>query len=270
MPTLGLFELIFIGVFFILMVIGTALDRRYNESPKWWILGVAFVVVLIYFWSKTDFTSVWTAVISLEFWKPFGIYLGAGLLYSVLEFILSVRKMQRKHETAWRSFIDTVETTYTNSAGDTIDHQYVQKDDVGYYVNGGGRSGAQTRASLTRNDVAYRYIFSAALSESATEEQTGAAKKLFKRYCERDGYTTSDLRKDFIQIQLSPTFEVEPVINRSRLASFIGCWTFLWPAYAVSLILGDFLVEVFRVIGDFFSKIGGRFVKLTFADTFKV
>ena len=52
---------------------------------------------------------------------------------------------------------------------------------------------------------------------------------------------------------------VQPVVNRGRLSSYIGGWTFLWPVYAVSLLLGDF-----------FGKIGGRFVCSTFADTFKI
>lgn len=62
---------------------------------------------------------------------------------------------------------------------------------------------------------------------------------------------------------------VEPRINRGELADCISAWTFFWPFYAVSLILGDLLTEVFRVVADFFVGLSGRFVRLSFKDVFK-
>lgn len=62
---------------------------------------------------------------------------------------------------------------------------------------------------------------------------------------------------------------IEPVINRKALAENISCWTLFWPAYAVSLILGDLLEEIFRKAADFFVMVSGRFVRATFAKSFK-
>lgn len=278
MPVLGLIELIFLGVFFLLMVIGTALDRRYNESPKWWFLGIAMVIAVIYFWGQTDFSSIWAAVQSWTFWQPFATYLGAGLIYSVLEFILSVRKMERSHGTSWARFINRIETVYTiktDSGGeDTVDSSWVTKKGDRYFItvtrHGNRTHGGEIEREVTRTDTVFRNVFKAAQEVDATAEQKQAAQELLHRYLRGDEYRLSDLRKDFVQVELSPPFEVQPVVNRGRLASFIGAWTFLWPAYAVSLILGDFVVEVFRTIGDVFSKIGGRFVRMTFSNTFKV
>lgn len=285
MPVLGLIELIFIGVFFLLMVIGTALDRRYNESPKWWILGIGLAVAVVYFWGQTDFTTIWTAVQSWSFWKPLGTYLVAGLIYSVLEFILSVRKMARSHAESWNRFIGTVETTYflkegedgplASKAGEQVDGQWVKEKDGKYFIRVSdrgifGRNG-EVEKEVEMRKVVYRDIFKKAQEVGATDADKERAAKLLNAYLHRDEYRLSDLKKDFVQVELNAgTQEVQPVVNRARLSAFIGAWTFLWPAYAVSLILGDFVVEVFRVIGDAFSKLGGRFVKLTFADTFKV
>lgn len=62
---------------------------------------------------------------------------------------------------------------------------------------------------------------------------------------------------------------IEPVINRKVLAENISCWTLFWPAYAVSLVLGDLLEEIFRKAADFFVMVSGRFVRATFAKSFK-
>lgn len=278
MPVLGLIELIFIGVFFLLMVIGTSLDRRYNESPKWWFLAIAMVIAVVYFWGQTDFSSIWAAVQSWTFWQPFATYLGAGLIYSVLEFILSVRKMERSHSASWNKFINRVDTVYTiktdSGEEDKVEANWVTQNGDRYVItiNSHGnrtRDGAVEK-EVTRTDTAFRDVFKAAQSVDATTDQKKAAREMLHRYLHGDEYRLSDLRKDFVEVELSPSFEVQPVVNRGRLASFIGAWVFLWPAYAVSLILGDFLVEVFRVIGDVFSRIGGRFVRMTFSDTFKV
>lgn len=279
MPVFGFIELIFIGVFFLLMVVGTALDRRYNESPKWWILGIGLAVAVVYFWGQTDFTTIWTAVQDWTFWKPLGVYLIAGLAYSVLEFILSVRKMSRSHAESWKRFISTVDTKYLlkdgEDAGSAIDGQWVKEKDGKFFVRTSergifGRNGEIEREVDVRKTV-YRDVFKAAQEIGATDAAKEQAAKLLAAYLHRDEYRLSDLKKDFVQVELNEaTQEVQPVVNRARLSAFIGAWTFLWPAYAVSLILGDFVVEVFRVIGDAFSKLGGRFVRMTFADTFKV
>lgn len=267
-------ELIFIILFVTLMVIGTALDRRYNESPKWWILGIAFVITLVYFWNKTDFSTVWTTVTDWNFWKPVVTYLAAGVAYSVLEFILSVRKMARIHSERWSKFIDTVEASYFKQSDKRpISSDWVQtRPDGSMYMleANPSRNGPSTEAPVTKQEFSYRTAMQEAAAPGASKEQLKVAKDLVDRYLGRDDYNLSDLKRDFIEVSFNPnTGCVEPSIKRSRLASFIGCWTFLWPFYAVSLVLGDFLVEIFRIIGDFFSKLGGRFVRLTFSDVFK-
>lgn len=281
MPVLGLTELIFLSIFFILMVVGTAFDRRHKESPKWWILFIAAAVAIVYFWVQVDFSSMWSAVQSWSFWsfwKPFAIYLVAGLVYSVLEFILSVRKMARSHADSWNRFISTKVKRFKHpKTGDYVDNQLVKERSGKYFIRtsppgvNSCDDEVEEEEEVTLEVLDYRESFKAAQTVGATSEQKRVAEELFSSYMKNDEYRMSGLKKDFVQVELAPeTFEVQPVINRVRLSAFIGAWTFLWPAYAVSLILGDFLVEVFRIIGGFFSRLGGRFVRLTFADVFEV
>lgn len=77
-------------------------------------------------------------------------------------------------------------------------------------------------------------------------------------------------RNRIIQVELDANGNIAPAINRSELSQAIGCWTLLWPGYAVSLVLGDLLREITRKLADGLAFLSGRFVKRTFANTFKV
>ena len=59
-----------------------------------------------------------------------------------------------------------------------------------------------------------------------------------------------------------------PVLDKQELAESIGCWTALWPAYAVSLAFGDLFSEISRRLADLFAALSGRFVRKTFAKEF--
>lgn len=74
--------------------------------------------------------------------------------------------------------------------------------------------------------------------------------------------------KRIIGVQGSGTV-IEPKINRQQLAESIGVWTMFWPFYAISLIVGDLLTEVFRVLADMLVGLSGRFVRAAFKDVFK-
>ena len=67
---------------------------------------------------------------------------------------------------------------------------------------------------------------------------------------------------------LGPNGEIIPVINRKELAEFIGCWMLFWPAYAVSLLLGDLLTEVCSRLADLLTVLSGRLVRRAFSKVF--
>lgn len=269
---LSFIEIAFLVVFFLLMVIGTALDRRHVESPKWWILGIGVLAVVGWFWNDMSFSSILSVITSSHIWVPVGIYLAVGLGYSVIEFVLSVRKMARIHGDAWSKFINSKTTEYFRADGSAARAEWVtQRSNGTFFVRNRNALGDDSEETVTKVDTHYRDIMAAAQAPGASGADKEAATRLVQSYYTDPGYNISSLRRDFVEVVLNKgTYQVEPAINRTRLANFIGAWTFMWPAYAFSLILGDFLVELFRIIGDMFAKFGGRFVKMMFADTFKV
>lgn len=216
---LGALELIALSVFFIMLVIAVTFDRRGVESPKWWVVGGGLALAATYLWWKDwTFGLIWETVSTWQFWKPFVWFLGAGLLYSVLEFMLDVRRSARRFKDLWDKHIDGRREAYADAK-----------------LNGPASADFQKVADSTREFV--------------------------DRFGNKHALVTIVRGEDKIS--------VEPKINKVELAESIGAWTFFWPVYAVSLILGDLLTEVFRVIAEFFVKLSGRFVRMSFADVFK-
>jgi hypothetical protein len=81
---LGVLELIFVGAFFLLLVVGASFDRRGREGPKWYIFGLGFLVIAAYYSPSFTLAGVWSTVTSWTFWQPVGTYLLAGLAYSLV------------------------------------------------------------------------------------------------------------------------------------------------------------------------------------------
>ena len=128
----SLLELAFVGILFIALVIGVSFDRSSNlDAPKWWILIIGGVIGTLAFWNNWSFSGVKDAVTSWSFWTPVLYYIGLGLLYSILEFTLAVRRAARKFAGLWKSFVIRKEGTvdqfiYTYSHV----HQLIQLENV--------------------------------------------------------------------------------------------------------------------------------------------
>lgn len=61
-----------------------------------------------------------------------------------------------------------------------------------------------------------------------------------------------------------------PTIDRSALTKSITVWILFWPAYAISLVLGDMLAQFFRRFADVLASLSTGLVRRMFANTFKV
>jgi hypothetical protein len=59
-------------------------------------------------------------------------------------------------------------------------------------------------------------------------------------------------------------------VNRRVLVDNVSAWTLLWPAYAVSLIIGDLFNQVIEFVVDVSTKLSGAAVRFVFQNTFKL
>lgn len=246
MWALGLFEIIFFAVFFILMAIGVTLDRRGREEPKWYIFGIGLVIVVAWFWSDFTFLGLWDTVRTWTFWEPVAAYLGAGLVYSILEFVLDVRRSARKYKALWN-----------NNLTRHIDVKQLDAD--GKPMSQETRNGKQwVVKSLSTREV---------LGDAGDPSNAQVAKALVESFV---SHSSGHQSNGFVQLKVDSTgLAPEPVINKVELAQHVGAWTFFWPVYAVSLVLGDLLTEVFNWTADVLVKLSGRFVRMSFSDVFK-
>lgn len=95
---------IFAGLFFISMVVGCSFDRRHSEASKWWVFWIGVIGFTIYQYYQGHTTDWKTTLFNAELWKFFGIYLAIGLGYSILEFMLEVRRSVRRLSVAWAQY----------------------------------------------------------------------------------------------------------------------------------------------------------------------
>lgn len=232
--TLGLLEMVLLAVFLMALVIGISLDRNGRTAPKWYVFGFGMIAIAGVNWGDFTFSGMYDTICSWTFWKPMFMYLVVGVLYSVIEFILDVRKASRRYKDAWERAL--LQNINHNAKKPT------EKISLKEAIN--------SRPNLPANEPLIADIFSAINSFVAQNRYGNAIVKL-----EYDKETME-----------SP----QPKIDKTKLAEFIGAWTFFWPIYMISLIIGDLFTEIFDQLSEFFVSLGGRFVKMTFKDVFKV
>lgn len=137
MPLFGIFgilELVFLGIFFILMIIGTSLDRTGVESPKWYILLIGIIALVAYTWGDFTFKGLLDSVLTLSFWAPVGIYLLVGLTYSVIEFVFEVRRRAEYFKAAWTKELDTI-FSINDEKKSLRDHLFSDRDNAQHKVD---------------------------------------------------------------------------------------------------------------------------------------
>lgn len=81
----------------------------------------------------------------------------------------------------------------------------------------------------------------------------------------------NDTKSRLIGIDLSEDkLSVTPRVNRRALVDNVSSWTLLWPAYAVSLVIGDLFNQVIEFLVDVSTKLSGAAVRFAFQNTFKL
>lgn len=92
-----------LGAFVIAMVIGCTLERMGIEAAKWWIFTLSVIAFVIWQWDGLS----WDDLINPALWARIAFYLLIGLAYSVLEFLLDVRRSARYWADDWKRYVKT-------------------------------------------------------------------------------------------------------------------------------------------------------------------
>ena len=277
---LGLLELSFWAVFFIALTVAVTFDRRNVEEPKWVVAAAGLVIIAVWYWSGWTFFGpahvdavlnhgtvitpaqdrvvLWVVVRSWALWLPIAYYVAAGLVYSCIEFGLEIRRSVRFFKTAWESHVSQYEKVPLTRVNENGEHEHVTETVETF--NGPKKVGQERRRPYSEvyNDVrekgAASGMFNAALNYSSSFVQS----------------KNNDHKIIGIRLNKETKVDVEPYLHRAVLADWVAAWTCLWPAYAVSLIFGDLLTELFRIVSGVFANLGGYVVRFSFRNVFKV
>ena len=205
------------------------------------------IALISYTWHGFSLGGAWDLVSSWTFWSPMFWYLGAGLVYSIIEFFFGIRRSARELGEKW-----------TESLGSTTNVTQLDAN---------GKPVVSTDPSSRAQVVTVKRTTREILANLADPSNAAVAPDLVNRFVDHYGSP----RNSYIALRVNPTtLSPEPYIVKLQLTEYVGAWTIFWPFYMVSLIIGDFLTEVFSAMGDFMIKISGRFVKFAFSNTFKV
>lgn len=227
---LGWFNLFLILLFVFAETITVTHDRRHiNEDEKWWVLSAGFLLFLVFF---RNYPSEIGAVLTWKFWEPVFVYLGIGLLYSIIEFLFEVRREAVFYAAEWQKHfkVAAAATTYSHAGTFTLQEIFV---DV-------GDKGACSRHFNAAHDTCMSFI---------------------RKHMHDDRIIK--LKPD--ESAIYPTAHV----YKAELIGHISAWTLLWPFYLLSLVLGNLLTQFFHAVVNALVRFSGAFVRLNFANTFK-
>lgn len=234
----GVWISIAVGIFIIAMVIGCTVDRRHQESMKWWVFFIGVITFTGLTWdSSRPIFDTWNLFWSRGIWVYVAWYLGIGVVYSLVEFGLEVRRSVRIWAKRWNEHKQQFSKTYVPLVIEGTSPLIVVS--------------VRAASVFSDSDLAYRR---SRVSDFIIQYQnrgcnTGPGIIVIRSTDYRDA--------------------IEPSVNRKVLAENIGCMTIFWPFYAVSLIIGDLMAEVFRVIADVVASLSARIVRASFKNVFK-
>lgn len=271
----GLVELLFFSVFAIALIIATATDRHGNNGHKWTVILVAIALVGAWYWPDWtlfgpahvdtvitdggrsipahDRVVLFNAITSSDLWKPLGWFLIVGVGYAVFEFFFGVWRAAREYRERWASYLKKNVDIKSLSKGTETDLSKALSivgtpDDFSY-------------GSVLRAQQQGEHIL--AISDKAHAVLTSEANSILRGFC------STNTKAPFIVASIDNS-EIRPEIQKWSLTRWLTAWTCLWPAYALSLIFGDLLREVFIAFTDMLVAMSTRFVRATFADVFKI
>jgi hypothetical protein len=112
----GLLELAFLSIFILAMIIGTVADRNSRSEVKWIVLVLGAIALVVGTWGDWTFASVGSFLVSKEFWLPVAKYLGLGVVYALVEFLIELRRTANAFKTKWENFLSPTQADLLKSA----------------------------------------------------------------------------------------------------------------------------------------------------------
>lgn len=239
----GIFDLVLLILVLGCMSFGIFLDRRGQWGTKWWMLFICTLVLGALYYSHWSVAGIWAAVTSWEFWKPACYFLIIGVVYSQLEFVINIGRTRRWISGAWQNWLAT--EVAVKQAGNTGMPELVAWKKL--LAEAHERGGAFAHFQIVANGIR-EFVQSPGRFASI-------------------GKPTGDV---IVRLKVADDkLSIDPSIDRAVMSQCLFAWTVLWPLYAINLLFGDLLVELFSGWARLLARMFDGFVKAAFNDVFK-
>lgn len=253
----GIIDMILMALLLFGLLIGSSLTNRHSSvSVLWTAVIVVGVLYALWNWSSWTFAGIFDFITSVGFLKGLLIYLGAGVLYSVLEFILMVRRAVKRHTIAWKNFMS--DTLRFNGFGPEVPPELVNYIDL--------QSTGANFVHAPRN-LLWKHLSREKQVEMLREMVRSA--NMSARFRLEDKVVSLRVKGEDDPANNSE-LGVEPRIDKEELAFFAAHWTLFWPAFAVGLLLGDFVTEVFNQLANLIARLSTGVVRRMYQNVFKI
>lgn len=226
-----------VGALIVLAMCASVMYDHRNESYwRWVILASAvgtFVGMSGFSFAQSSIKDSLLSILgNASVWSAVGAYICIGIVYSIAEFGMTVRRSANKLSEAWSKWV----------AGTT-------------------QSKEANSLRITRREV-----YEDVAKNGEQSEYFGVAKKMNVEFI-----NTNNWYRDVIGLcETEDRLAIEPRVNRNRLAAAIGDWVTFWPFFLLNFLLYDMLSELWNAIATFLATYSQRFVKAVFSDVFKI
>lgn len=275
---LSMMELLVLAALLIFLIIGAGYDRNGRAGVKWLaVISLCAGWALFHDWTG-GFWDVLHSVFNAEFWLPVAAYVAFGLIiYSPIEFRMEIRGSARRMRERWDEFLtknpevrarklmsaSEVETEKAQLEADEAQRQAQQFSIL-----------AMATKLITDAGVKLRGGEDNALSQVQEEQERRRQQKIepekkVSEFVDQANRRHYGYVSDIIRLKANG-IDIDTQIHRPGLVQSIACWTFMWPAYAASLVLGNFVVEFFETVVDLTQKWANERLKKAFDGVFAV
>lgn len=271
---LSLIEMLVLIALFFFLIVGTGYDRNGRAGVKWVaIIALVGGWALFHNWSGS-FWDMAKSFLSSDFWLPALTYFAFGLIiYSPIEFRFEIKGSARRMTKRWEEFLEKnpkVRARKLMSAEEMrieaeqkAEEERLLQEQRSSIVGKAKQLIEEAGIKLDRDAKNLLEHSHERRREEPTAEQKVAE---FVEYANRRQY---GYVSDIIRLKADGV-NIDTSIYRPGLVQSIACWTFMWPAYAASLVLGNFVVEFFETVVDMTQKWANERLKKAFAEVFAV
>lgn len=248
----GAISLLEWGIVFGIVValgIASAVDRR-RDFTSFWSIGV-FALVLAVCWKLTEGAPFMADIAKSEY--PFTtaalIYIGLGVLYSVfIEYAVNV--VWLKDRVTFASSMEYIKRQLSTKVR-------IQRDGTGEF------EGGRRKAKIDELDYSYLDFLKDSNVEPDDKQRAEIEAQLSAQVYQATSHIDSGSIHSITYDKENRKFDYKT--NGGRLSNLLCNATLMWPAFAISLAFDELIINAFKHLATFVTRVFRTYVQSVFS-----